>query len=232
MTKRLKDQVKLDIGLVSQALNNTNATGRYYSMKNYRQALAVLVLGAMAAGTTADVEFLQAKDAAGTGAKVIANAKATITANTNVTVLQCVLGLPANGDTITINGLVFTKAAATDAATRAFADAAGLVTCVNNATYGVPGVSASDNAGTLTYIAVDPGETLITATKTGAALTLSTVQAIAYVEITASELDIAGGFTHVAAKVTTTANSNASVDLVRGLGRFMPDQKVGASAAL
>ncbi len=63
--------------------------------------------------------------------------------------------------TITINGLVFTAhASTTTVADREFSiggtdtqDAAELVTCVNDATYGVPGVTASYVAGVVTLVA-------------------------------------------------------------------------------
>lgn len=46
-------------------------------------------------------------------------------------------------DALTINGTVFKKAVATDASAHEFADAAGLVTCINDDTYGLSGVFAS-----------------------------------------------------------------------------------------
>ncbi|MBO8169968.1 MAG: hypothetical protein H0Z35_12410 [Thermoanaerobacteraceae bacterium] len=233
MVKRISEDMKIDVGLVSQALNNSNVTGRYFDMSKYRKALAVLIGGAMAAGTTSKVEFLQASDANGTGSKVIAGAAATITANANVTAAQVVVGTPANGETVTVNGIVFTKASATNTANREFADAAGLETCINDETYGVPGVTATNNAGTVSLVATDPGETTITLSSSDAVnLTCSTIQAVAYVEISASQLDLTNDFTHVAAKVTTTANTNVAVVLLRGNARFSPSQKVAASAVI
>lgn len=46
-------------------------------------------------------------------------------------------------DALTINGTVFTMAAETSAADHEFADAAGLVTCINDADHGLSGVTAS-----------------------------------------------------------------------------------------
>lgn len=235
--RRLSDAAKVDIGLVPQALNNSNATGRYYKMDMWRRALAKLTVGAMAAGTTAKVEFLQAKDASGTDAKGIPDdagqeAVATITANTAVTAMTITVGAPADGDTVTINGVTFTKAAATSVADRQFADAAGLETCINDADYGVDGVTASNNAGTITLTVTDAGETTISASKTGAALTLATTQAQAFVELEAAQLDTANGYEYIAAKVTTTANTTVCVDLVRDLGRFSPEHAVGDSAVV
>lgn len=241
--KALYEDAKIDIGLLSQALNNTNATGPYYTLKNARRVLAVLNAGAMAATKTTKVELLQATDAAGTGSKGIPStggqlATATITANTKVTQATVTLATFLADGTITINGLVFTAhATTTTVANREFdisgndtADAAELVSCINDATYGVPGVTASNAAGVVTLISTDPGATVITIASSpdDGTCVKATVEAQAYVEVDTSRLDLAGDFTHVAVKVTTTANSNVAVLLLRGRTRYTPAQKVGA----
>lgn len=231
---------KVDIGLVSQALNNTNATGRYYHYAMWRRTLAVLIGGAMAATKTTKIELLQATDAAGTGAKAIAGAEATVTANTKVTVATLTLATVLAGQAVTINGVTFTAHAnTTTAASRQFAidgddtaDAAALAGLINDATYGVDGVTATAAAGVITLTATNPGETTITVTDAAATITVATTQAIAYVELDVAQLDVDNGFEYVAAKVTTTANTVASVCLLRGEGRFSPDQQVGASATV
>ena len=240
MKTRIHEDVKIDIGLVSQALNNTNVTGKYHSLKDFRSALAIPSGGAMAATKTTKIELLQAKDAAGTGSKAITDAEATITANALVTEMTVTLATFLATGTITINGLVFTAhATTTTVANREFsiagndtADAAELVTCINDATYGVPGVTASSNAGVVTLIATDPGEKVITVSSSpdDGTCVKATVKAQAFVEILSTSLDKVNDFTHVAAKVTTTANSNVAVFLARGNVRFTPVQKVGASA--
>lgn len=235
--KRLSDTIKVDIGVAPQALNNSNVTGKYYKMSMWRRVLAKLSVGSMAAGTTAAVELLQATSAGGANAKGIPDdagqaAKAEITANTKVTEMTVTVGTPADGDTITINDVTFTKAAATDATKREFADAAGLETCINDPDNGVPGVTASNNAGIVTLTASEAGETTITASKTGAALTLATTKAQAFVELDVSKLDINNGFEYVAARVATTANTVVGVELIRDSGRFSPEQQVGASAVI
>lgn len=237
--KRMRESVKFDVGVVSQALNNTNVTGRYFSMEGVRRAIAKLNGGAMAAATTTKIELLQAKDASGTGSKAITSAEATVTANTNVTALTLTLALVVAGTTVTINGVTFTAHAdTTTAANREFsiggddtADAAALASLINHATYGVPGVTATAAAGVITLTSTDPGETVITASASAGTVTVATTQALAYVEIAAERLDQANGFTHVAPKVTTTANSVVGVTMERDLS-FNPTQKAGASAVL
>ena len=247
MKTRIHEDVKIDIGLVSQALNNSDVTGKYHSLKDYRSALAILNSGAMAATKTTKIELLQAKDAAGTGAKGIPTtaaqeALAEITANALVTEATVTLATFLADGTITINSIVFTAhATVTTPANREFsisgddtADATELVTCINDATYGVPGVTASNVAGVVTLIATDPGEKVITVSSSpdDGTCVKATTKAQAFVEVLSTLLDKINDFTHVAVKVTTTATSNVAVVLQRGRYRFTPIQKVGASASL
>jgi hypothetical protein len=239
MKVRISEDVKLDVGLVSQALNNSNVTGKYHPVKDYPRICAVLDGGAMAATKTSKVELLQAKDNGGTDAKGIPSdadqqAAAEITANAKITEGTVDLTNVANTDVVTVNGIDFTKAAATSEADREFADAAGLVSCINHATYGVPGVKASYAGAVVTVWSEEPGEVVITLDKTESAgtITLATTKAQAFVEIDTRQLDKKNGFGYVAAKVTTTANSNVAVVLLRGNARYTPDQKVGASAVV
>ena len=122
--------------------------------------------------------------------------------------------------TIIINGLTFTAhASTTTVANREFsisgtdtADGDALVTCINDATYGVPGVTATNNAGTLTLVSTDPGATPITASSAGAA-TIATTQAEAYVEV--NGLALSATYTHVACKITSTGNGSVAALLQR-----------------
>ncbi len=244
---RLHEELRLDVGLVPQALNNNNVTGRYFSTKNCARILAHLKVGAMAATKTAKVELLQATDKDGTGSKGIPStvgqlATAEITANALVTKATITLATFLAGGTITINGLVFTAhATTTTPANREFsiatsdtAAAAALVTCVNDPTYGVPGVKASSNAGVVTLEADPAGEVTITVSSSpdDGTCTKATAEAQAYVEVRSDMLDYVNGFTFVAPKVTTTANTVVSVAMLRGAPRFAVAQKVGASAAV
>lgn len=229
--KNLNKRAKFDIGLVSQALNGANKTGKYFGMQMFRKALFILNGGAMAAGKTTKIEILQAKDAAGTDAKAIADAAATITANTLVTEATIALAAAAATDKVAVNGVEFVMAATTDTAKKEFKDADGLVACIKAA---IEGVTASAAATTVTVTAENPGETVLTIVGTGVAgtVTVATTEAQAYVEVDVGSLDLAGGFEYIAVKVTTTANSVVAVNLIRGDGRFEPIQQVGAAASV
>jgi len=231
---RSYEDLKIDVGLVSQAVNNTNVTGKYHPLAEYREVLAILSGGAMAKTKTTKIELLQAINAAAGSAKAVSGAEAEITANALVTELTITLATVLADETITINGLVFTAhATVTTVANREFsisgndtADAAELVTCINDPTYGVPGVTATSVAAVVTLVSTVPGATLITAASTDATFTVATVKAQAYVDIESLVLD--ASFSHVAVKVTTTADSNVAAVLIRAKGRKAITQKVGA----
>ena len=235
--QRLYERDKIDIGLVPQTINNSNATGRYHSAKDYRRAIGILQIGALAATKTAKLEIFEAKDASGTAAQLLAGAAATIAANTLVTELTIALATFLAGSTIIINGLTFTAhATTTTVATRTFSiagtdtqDGDELATCINDATFGVPGVAATNNAGTVTLSSTDAGATLITASSAGAA-TIATTQAEAYVEVVGLALD--AGFTHIACKVTSTGNGTCAAILKRGDPRAAVTQQMAASAVV
>lgn len=243
MTKLLSERVKVDVGLVPQSLNG-NATGRYHSMAMFRKALVVLITGAIAATKSAIVEFLQATDAAGTGAKGIPStagqvATATIAANAKVTAATLTCAAVQVGDKVTVNGVVFTGAAAADLPKNVFlangadntATAASLAAAINHAA-GVPGVTAAPALAVVTLTATAAGDTVITIADAAATITPATTQAQAYVELDVSQLDLANGFEYIAAKVTTDAAIVVGTVLIRSDGRFEPDQAVAASAVV
>jgi len=235
--KRIFEEVKEDIGLIPQSLGSTNATGRWYPMKNYRRVLAHLVCGAIASGGTAVIELDQATDAAGTSAKVITNATATITSNTKCSSVTVALTSTGAGDTVTVsNGITsvtFTQGSSV-VASRTFADAAGLAACINSTGYGVLGLKATVSTTNVIITSSDPGEYTVTVSSTnvGGTITQASQDASAYVEVEASQLDQNNGFVYVAAKVTTTATVLCGVSLQRGTPRNLVAQQVGASAVV
>lgn len=222
---RESDIKKHDIGIVPQALNNASVTGKYFDMGLYRTAVANLSVGAMAASTTVTLELLQAQDSAGTNAKAIPPPPATelatvqITANTNVTEATLTLSSTDPGDAVTINGTTFT-AVASGAAGHQFnvgasdtATAANLATAINAANIDI---AAIGNADVVTLAAASSDDNiLITVTNPAASITPATTKAWALIDLCASQLDIANGFTYVAAKVTTTADTAVAVVLKR-----------------
>ncbi len=243
--KRLHEGLKIDLGVVAQALSDSNVTGRYHSAKPGHRILALLSGGAMAAGTATSIELLQAVDAAGGSSKGIPSdigqvAMAEIAANTKVTEMTVTLASFAADGVITINDLDFTAHdTVTTPASREFsisgddtADAVELCVCINDATYGVPGIVASNALGVVTLKATEPGQTVVSVSSvpSDATCILATLKAQAFVEILTGKLDVPGGFLFVGCKIITTADTVVSAAVLRGDLRFETAQKVGASA--
>jgi hypothetical protein len=235
------EQNKVDVGLVPQALNNTNVTGAYHPMRYHDELLAVLLVGAMAATKTAKLELYQATDATGSGGEAITGKSATGTANTLVNKATLTLATVLAADTVTINGLVFTAhASTTTKASRQFSiagtdaqDATELAACINDTDYGVPGVLATVNSNVITLTSTEPGETTITVATSGSTVTLATVEAAIAVPLLAEEMKVneATPFTHVAAKVTVTANTTVSVLFIRNNQRYQFGQALAATGS-
>lgn len=227
MAKLLSEINKVDIAIVPASINGAS-TGAYYNLGLRNKALFVWETGAMAAGVTSVGQVMQAQDAAGTGAKVVTNNAATITANTKVAAATLTVDTVVATNKVTVNGLTFEAAAAADLANRKFAVgaddagcAASLAAAINHATAGVPGVTASAAQAVVTLTSTEPGEVTITITDaTAVRIVPATVRAIGYVECDTAFLD--EGFTHLALRVTNSAATLTGAILVRGENRYSP----------
>lgn len=241
----ISERYKIDLGLVGQTINNSNATGPYFPVAGYRKFLAVCTDGASVLNKTTQVEWLQATDIAGTGAKVVKQSNASagteskavsvaaatvITGATEITIDPT---SAQNGDTVTINGVTFTAHTdTTTAADRKFKidgtdaqDATALYGLLTNATYGITGLGIAvtdDTAGTLTLRALGDETTLIVTTSNATRLPIAITKQILYSEIGVEDLDIAGGFVYVAPKVTKAGNGIVSVVVLREVGDYGP----------
>jgi hypothetical protein len=234
----VSERTKLDVALVPQTITNTNVTGLYFPVRDFHRICMHLQVGAMAATKVATLEIFQGIGRTGASGALIAGATATITANTKVTKATIACGTVLDGETIVINGLTFKgDTDTTTVAAREFsisgdntADAVELAICINDPTYGVPGVIATADTGTVTLVATEPGETYLTIVPGAAKYTVATLEASAVVEI--DNLDLTATFDHVAAKVTSTATGICSVTLLREARTQPPAQMVGASTVL
>jgi len=236
---KIFEEKKIDIGLPPVSMASTNDTGEYFCLADYRKAIAILQVGPMAITKTALLEVYQATNAAGGSAALLAGATATITANVLVGSMTLALATTLNTHTVVINDLTFTAHTdTTTLATRTFsisgddtADAVALALCINDATYGVPGVTAAAVTGTITLTSTIPGAKTISAAQgVGATITCATLFAEAYVEVDA--LSLTDTFTHIACKVTTDATILVGATLLRGGQKVGITQKVGASASV
>jgi hypothetical protein len=235
---KLSDVLKIDVGVTPTSIASTNLTGSYYRMDNFRKALFCIEIAIIAATKTIVAQIYQATDALAGSAKVITKAIATFTANIKA---KCVLLTTRScvaTDSIIINGLTFTGGTSEVLASRQWkadgndaADATSLCNCINDATYGVPGVLATLATDTVVLTAIEPGDAYITiGTIVGGTITPSTLRADMFVEVDATDLDTANGFDHVALNISSPAATViCGATLIRGNERYSPTQYVGAS---
>ena len=236
--KLVAEKVKIANAMLPVSVNSASTTHKFFPMAGFHRVAfhVVGVAASIANAVTMRLQTMQATNSAGTGAKVITNNAATATVPVKVIAANVTLLNAVVGSVITINGLTFTGAAATDATKREFiasgddaADVTALVACINDATYGVPGVTAADGTANSIDLTVDePGETTITISDESAAVFTPIATALeAIVEVDASNLDIAGGFDHIGCLVTTNAAITCSTTAIFD-PRYSPGQQVAA----
>ncbi len=237
MNRSYEDQ-KIDVGLVPQSIASTNVTGKYFSMAEFRTALAVLTVGNITAGGSAALQIMEAKTEAAGSAQALTSRLATIAANVKVAKMTITLANGTTDDTITItiNGVskTYTGKGSADIANGEFdasgddsADAASLLLCMNHATNGLVGVTATVASAVITLVA-DDGYYIDSVAETGSFTTFLTTEATGYVWL--DGLDLTDDYTWIACKVTTASNTGiCGVTLLRGKSRKAITQRVGAS---
>ncbi|MDD5502579.1 MAG: hypothetical protein PHH26_03845 [Candidatus Thermoplasmatota archaeon] len=219
----LYEEIKPDVLLNASVSAGANATSKYVGLGDKRRILfAVDISGStgLKKGEAVSISCLKAKDAAGTGAtKITADVEVEglikgLVVATTVTGCQ-------DTDTVTVNGVVFTKKTATPSAKKGeFADGAGLAAAIELL---LPKLKATNDANTVTISAAELGEATITIKETIVNSTGTpwvpagvTKQALALLEVYAPQMG--AGYTHLAIKVDNDAATavTAQVVAIRG----------------
>jgi len=246
MANWLSEVVKLDpANTYMYQILATPAPGirsRYYSLRDYGKIAFAFIIDTMAAAAQVVATIIEATSNAGAGAVAIATATATITANTLANVVTIVCTTVLNTETVVINGVTFTGAAAPDLPNHVFdrsggdaATAASLAAAVNHAAAQVHflaaggAITAAVLAGqTVTLWPTEAGVGSLTVVAGAATMVVATVEAIGFIEIDATALT--AGFDHVALQLVGAATSHAAVIAIRGCPRFAAvTQAVAAS---
>ena len=248
----MSEELKADVALPYQILATPapGVTSRYYRMHGHCKATFIADIDTLALAEAVVLEIWE--DLINTGATGAAigglapTATCTVVANTLATVITVTVGVVQVGDTVTINGVVFTAAAAPVHATQVFDQSSGvaatiatdLAACINNAvsqgllTLGTGGAGvtvADDLAAVLTLTITEAGASTLTVVSSNAArLAIATVQAIAYIEVEDTALSAADSW--VALNMVGPATAHATVACIRGGPRYEPAvQQVAAS---
>ncbi|OPL13133.1 MAG: hypothetical protein AVO39_10955 [delta proteobacterium MLS_D] len=214
MGSRLTEDLTIDLGIVGQAIDNNNVTGRYIPMAGHRNAVAVAIGGAQAATKKTKIEWVQAKNLAGESVKDVASSSAEGTSGTKDTAATITLTSAENTDTVTINSVVFTKADANDTDAAEFLDDDGLVDCIEASSI-ADQVTATASSDVVTLIAKDGYTVTTSKTQNSGTITLATTQHMVISEINVDDIDYDDDFLYVAPKITCTGDGVYSVVVIR-----------------
>jgi len=221
----------------------TSLTGPYFSFEKYRKGLFVMTASGQTDGLSCLLSVYEATDRGGTSAAIL-GAAVTLTQGSKVTAATCLCASVQVGDTVILKPytfvagvltagteLTFTAAAAESLANRQFdqsgsdtACGTSLAACINHATYGVPGITAAADTGTVTLTVTDYGEGAFDITELAAAvarLVVTDLEQSAWFEVDADELS--SGFTHAGARATSVdATTEFACVLLRAMPRYAP----------
>lgn len=220
MSNRLHEGLKVSVPLVATSLANSNATGSYIPMARCRRLLAILSNGAAAKDKTAKLELFQAKDAAADGAELIVGATAIGTANTLAKAVTITLTSAADTDTVTVNGVKYTRGAG---AAPKFANAAALISILNAR----EGMVATASSEVITLKALDGYSLTVVGGDVAGTVVVATLESIVIVEIDEGQLK--AGFTHIAPKVTSSGTGYATVTFIQEM-KSLPVSKGNLAA--
>jgi len=221
----------------------TSLTGPYFSMTKYPKALFLLTIQGQLDGASLDFKVYQALNAAG-GTPLQLGATISMAQGIKLAEAGILMNSPDVDDTVIIQpytfvggvltagtALTFTAKAAASLPNRQYdqsgnvaAQATSLAACINDATYGVPGVLATVDTATVVLTADEPGEVLFTVTESDVAKTVVTdlVQQAAF-EVAVQDLTRDSDYTHVGARVSgVDATTEFACVLVRAMPGYGP----------
>ena len=245
----IREAIKFDCAVKPQD-GGSAITGEWFNMYAFAKAKFTGIVRGQLTGATCTMAVYEATDATGSDEQIL-GAAVTFTQGSKVSLAQIVVdaGNSTIGDTIILtpyyfNGegtltagtaLTYTAAAAENLSAREFnqsgtagEEATSIAACVNDATYGVPGMLAAVNTATVTFSCTEPGggdrQVLcadngtgafdITESNTTAHVCTDLIQ-MADFEVYVQDLDRDDKFTHVGARfaaIETTTYTVATIE--------------------
>jgi len=228
----------------------TSLTGEWFAMNKYAKALFVAQVTGQHDGDDVTFAVYEATDAAGSSEQQLG---ATITMAQGVKITACTVAFSSIDvdDTIIIQpytfdgqgtltagtALTFTAKAGETLASRYFdqatsdtATGASFAACVNDATYGVPGLLASNSSGTVTLTMDDPGAGAFTITESDTAKSaLTDLIQQAHFEVAVQDMDRADDFDYIGGRFASIETDVAtSAMLIRAIPGYGPVGQVSA----
>lgn len=245
----IAEATKIDTALQAQT-GKTELTGEWFKMTEYAKALFLITIQGQLTGASLDFAVYEATDAEGSGGSQLGAAgvgatiamaqgiklgSAKITVDAGNSVVDETLTLTpytfVNGVLTAGTALIFTAKTSETLASRYFdqsgtadEEATSLAACINDATYGVPGVLATAAAAVVTLTMTEPGDGLFTITESEPTnLVVTDLVQQAYFEVAVQDLDRDNGFTHVGARVSgVDAGTEFACVIVRAVAGYLP----------
>jgi len=245
----IREATKVDAAVKPQ-VGATSITGEYFRMTTFAKALFVATVRGQHDGDDVTFAVYEATDATGSDAAQL-GATITMEQGIKVTMAQVATTSVAAADTLIITpytfdgqgaqvagtALTFTAGTSEVLASRQFdqsgtdtACGASLAACINDATYGVPGMLATASSGTVTLTLTEPGDGTFTYVESDAATLVCTdLLQQADFEVAVQDLDRDDNFTHVGARfasIETDVYTEAT--LIRATAGYQPVGQVSA----
>lgn len=245
----IAEGTKVDCAVYPQK-GGTSLTGEWFRVDRYAKALFVAQVEGQHDGDDVTFAVYEATDATGTSESQL-GATITMAQGVKVTMATIVCTSVAAADTLiiqpfTFNGqgaltagtaLTFTAATSETLSSRYFDQsgtdaecATSLAACINDATYGVPGVLASVSSATVTLTMDEPGDGAFTYTESDAATLVSTdlIQQ-AHFEVAVQDMDRDNDFTHIGGRFASIETDvTTSAVIIRAIPGYGPVGQVSA----
>jgi len=246
----IQEATKFDWAVRPQT-GSTSYTGQWFRMDRYAKGLFVGCVTGKLTGATLTMSVYEATDATGSDEQILG---AAITMAQGIKLGMCTVAFSSIDvdDTIIIQpytfdgqgaltagtALTFTAKASETLSSRYFNQAStdtatgtSFAACVNDATYGVPGVLATDGgSGTVTLTMDEPGDGAFTITESDTTKSLVTdlIQQ-AHFEVAVQDLDRTDNFTHVGARFAAVETGDVvCAALIRAIPGYGPVGQVSA----
>lgn len=240
----IAESTKFDTAL--QAMTGaTSLTGEWFNLKKYAKALFLLTIQGQLTTATLDFKVYEATDATGSGESqlgatiamaqgiklgsvqiTIDAGKSTVDGTLIITPYTFVNGVETAGTALTFTAKTSETLASRywDQSGTAAEEATSLAACINDATYGVPGVLATAAAAVVTLTMTEPGAGTFTITESEPTkLVLIDLVQQALFEVAVQDLDRDNDFTHIGARVSgVDSTTEFACVLVRALAGYQP----------
>jgi len=238
---KMFEHIKLDTALKPLA-SGADLTGQYFNMHKWRKALFHAFANGQTNGQSFTFSVYEAKDATG-GTPLQLGGDVTFTQGSKIAACTVTMNSPdVDTDTVkitpyTIVGgvltagteLTFTPKAAEDKTAREYdqsgnttAQALSLANCINDPTYGVPGMLAVPAVAVVTLTMTEPGSGVFDITEVDVAKTV-VVDLIQEAWFEVDVEDMSDTYTHIGARSgSVDANTFVGCTLMRSLPRYAP----------